>query len=226
MDIELHPHWNADYMTEAERWRRDPPPPLTLTALRKRWRWPEKRPDRAKNLQATMFSDDRAALLRNYLSGKTRVILELGSWMGESCRFFLDAAPEATVICVDTWLGGRLTHQGGEAIQRAIPVSYDTFLVNLWEKQQRVIVIRNSSLAGMGEVAACGVVPDLIYIDADHSYEGCLADLHTALRLFPKSQITGDDYHFSTVKRAVDEIGARNGWKIDHGKMAWALLRE
>lgn len=60
---------------------------------------------------------------------------------------------------------------------------------------------------------------DLVYIDADHSYEGCLKDIKAWL---PKVKrfLVGDDYNKSGVKQAVQESFSdvyelpRNGWAI------------
>lgn len=48
---------------------------------------------------------------------------------------------------------------------------------------------------------------DFLYIDGDHSYEQVAQDLHN---FFPKMKpggfLCGDDYHYKSVKRAVDEF--------------------
>lgn len=54
---------------------------------------------------------------------------------------------------------------------------------------------------------------DWIYIDGDHSYEGCLFDLENSLRIIrPGGIIFGDDYNNKPgVKQAVDEFILRTG---------------
>ena len=49
--------------------------------------------------------------------------------------------------------------------------------------------------------------PDLVYIDACHTYEGCKGDIQEALKLEPKI-IAGHDYAVwcGGVMRAVDEV--------------------
>ena len=44
----------------------------------------------------------------------------------------------------------------------------------------------------------------MVFIDADHSYEGVLSDIKFAKSINAKI-ICGDDYSFEGVKRAVDE---------------------
>lgn len=77
---------------------------------------------------------------------------------------------------------------------------------------------------------------DLIYIDADHSYEGCKADLEVWWPKVKKGKyFTGDDYSHShapvnklkfEVIRAVDEFATKLGLPVhrltSHG---WAILK-
>jgi hypothetical protein len=62
---------------------------------------------------------------------------------------------------------------------------------------------------------------DFVFIDADHSYEGCSSDIH---HWRPKVKaggfISGHDHHWPGVRKAVDEIfgrvdiGADNVWRV------------
>ena len=59
---------------------------------------------------------------------------------------------------------------------------------------------------------------DWVYIDADHSYEGCLFDLESSLRVVrPGGIIFGDDYtNKPGVRRAVGEFISRTGLPFDN----------
>ena len=67
-----------------------------------------------------------------------------------------------------------------------------------------------------------GLDLDWIYIDGDHSYEGCLADLESALSVVKSGgMILGDDYYWpdSTwgkegVTKAVDKFISKHNFKI------------
>ncbi len=59
---------------------------------------------------------------------------------------------------------------------------------------------------------------DFIYVDGDHSYEGCWRDLVAAARA-TRSVMGGHDYQrrkFPGVVRAVDEFCAAQPWRLTH----------
>jgi len=59
---------------------------------------------------------------------------------------------------------------------------------------------------------------DWVYVDADHSYQGCLGDLDHSLRIVKKGgKIYGDDYtNKPGVRRAVDDFVQRTGLKFNN----------
>lgn len=83
---------------------------------------------------------------------------------------------------------------------------YETFLSECWDYRERIIPVRRKSIEGLKLVAEAGLTPDVIYIDGDHSYAAVHDDLVTALSLFPRSAILGDDWDWPGVKQAVEEI--------------------
>ena len=59
---------------------------------------------------------------------------------------------------------------------------------------------------------------DFVYIDADHSYDGCKLDMETWFpKLKPSGQLCGHDYNLPGVKQAVDEFAEKNGLKVKFG---------
>jgi predicted O-methyltransferase YrrM len=62
----------------------------------------------------------------------------------------------------------------------------------------------------------------MVFIDADHSYEGVRADIEQALKVSPVI-ICGDDYHFEGVKKAVNEFFGQE-FKLD-GELWWVDLQ-
>jgi predicted O-methyltransferase YrrM len=70
---------------------------------------------------------------------------------------------------------------------------------------------------------------DLVYIDGDHSYEGCLADLNSWYsKVRPGGIFGGDDYFFHPdVLQAVTEFGEREGLTVHtgHSKTQWWVFK-
>ena len=73
---------------------------------------------------------------------------------------------------------------------------------------------------------------DWIYIDGDHSFEGCYSDLEYALKVVkPGGLIIGDDYYWPNSKwgkkgvtRAVDKIKDENNFTlIKHGQTQYSM---
>src|ERR1019366_2044126 len=161
------------------------------------------------------------AALRAHLGPETRVVVELGSWLGKSTRYVAKHAPSATVIAVDHWCGSAEHHL--QPVWRAmLPELYETFVVNCWKYRERIIPLRMSTLGGMELIASLGIVPDLVYIDAGHDTKSVLDDLSTALRLFPNARLVGDDFDASCVEAAVE----RSLIVYAHKRTAWWSLRQ
>jgi len=123
-------------------------------------------------------------------------IVELGSYAGESAMMFLSILNVASLNCVDTWAGSKY-HP--DDIQNA-EKRFDELLGS----NPRVFKFKASSddpiFSSVKDV-------DLVYIDADHSYEAVKRDI---LFWSPKCKIiSGHDYDNSGkygVKKAVDEL--------------------
>ena len=73
---------------------------------------------------------------------------------------------------------------------------------------------------------------DWIYIDGDHSFEGCYSDLENALKVVkPGGLIIGDDYYWPNSKwgkkgvtKAVDKIKDENNFTlIRHGETQYSM---
>jgi len=183
-----------------------------LQQLAQMYPWPNEKPEVPENLhgwcgapQQNMFGQ----IVRPEMS----VILELGSWLGLSTRLLLNMAPQVTVICVDHWRGSQ-EHHANEEFRQKLPTLYETFLVNLWEERKRIIPVRLTTLAALEEIHQCQIIPDLIYIDASHTYRDVYADISTSLRLFPRSVICGDDWSWGEVRLAVMEIAKKQNKSI------------
>ena len=152
--------------------------------------WPDQKPE-VKPDPHGWLSPCVEERLRKLIGPKTKTILELGAWLGKSTRALCDMAPGAQVVTIDTWEGSE-EHVGNPKLERL----HETFLVNCWEYRDQLIPIKATTEKGMQDLARKGVVPDLIYIDADHGYEGVRHDIELAIKLWPEAQIVGDDWAF------------------------------
>lgn len=183
--------------------------------LRTRYAWPMEKPQVAP-CEHGWFHPIHEQVFAQLLSDETRVIVELGSWLGKSATFFLQQAPQATLLCVDTWTGS-IEHVKDARFRAILPILYETFLVNMWEYRDRLIPIRLPSVPGMWEIRKQDVPVDVVYVDASHEYEAVLADLWTAAHLFPEATIVCDDFAdpFPGVKRALRAFAQyfQHGWQ-------------
>lgn len=127
------------------------------------------------------------------------LFLEVGSYYGASVSYMVEKIASSRksirVVCVDTW--------------NHTPSMYYDFLGNLADSQDYVVPVR------MKSEEACLLFADglfdFIFIDADHSYKACLADIRNwSPKLKSGGVLAGHDYFhqdngYCGVKQAVDE---------------------
>lgn len=199
-----------------------------LSALRDLYPWPAEPPDVEPDPQS-FLAESTGELLRRYLSRETRCVIELGSWLGGSTRLILDAAPGAQVIAIDHWKGPTSMHRPHLVEFRyKLPTLHKTFLRNCWEYRERLTPVRSKTVPGLKRCGEYGVRPDVVFIDADHSYKGVRSDVLTALRLFPKAKIIGDDWLATAkqgaLRKAVTEIAEKFGFEIESHGNGWGYV--
>jgi|GEM_PF-751069 len=187
--------------------------------------WPDEQPaDAAPGQEQGWLGAGSEVMLARSLSPKTKLVVELGSWLGLSTRFIAEHAPRATIVSVDTWEGS-IEHKTQERYQKLLPRLFETFQARCWDYRERITPLRMNSLDGLRRVADAGLEPDLVYVDAEHTYEAVSAELRLARELFPHALLCGDDYDWSGVRRAVDEFAASAGLVVDRsGERGWRLL--
>ena len=153
-------------------------------------------------------------------------IIEVGCWLGRSTKV-LAKYTRGTVWAVDHWQGTPADPEQHALYAEALAAG------DPWTQFQRNLA---------AEIAAVKVIPvqlpsvdaaevlrdrwgphfDFVFIDADHSYEGCRADIAAYRPLVePGGLIAGHDYHWPGVKQAVDEafgsavtLGPRSIWSL------------
>lgn len=152
---------------------------------------------------------------------KNAVVCELGVWKGRFARMIFDICKPRELHLVDCW-----TPQ--EKIVRREPLlncpqwKYDEWMreaVGRFDEGDNVHFHKGMT-SDVSERFEDQFF-DWIYIDADHTYEGCSLDLSI---YFPKVKkggvIIADDYcedglNYYGVKRAVDEFCEHNGLEFD-----------
>jgi hypothetical protein len=185
--------------------------------------WPAVRP--AVELDGeSLFGDGNARLLGRLLRRPVNVILEIGSWVGAgSTRFFLEHS-DALLICNDTWRGDSLEMISGR--EHKIPILYETFCRNNWNDRDRIVPLRVDVMDGLREVAESGIIPDLIYVDANHEYDAVTAQLDLIHKLFSSSIVTGDDFEYwPQVWKAVTDFTEKHNIQFVTDENCWMLLR-
>ena len=144
-----------------------------------------------------------------YAKGQPLRILEVGSWLGATAMAMADATEDSRVFCVDTWNGtesdctGRMAKEAGgnDAV-------YAEFLNRIGDRKDKTIFpFRRSSLEAAAMDWPGGF--DLIFLDADHSYEAVKADIEAWWpHLRDDGVMVGHDFEvrgFDGVTKAVRE---------------------
>jgi len=190
--------------------------------LKRRHPWPAQEPNVPEDWHGWLRTDTHA-MLYQHLNGNTRLVVECGSWLGLSTRAILLGAPKATVICCDHWKGSP-DHQQNPDWTRRLGTLYETFLRNLWPWRDRVIPIRADSLDALTEICQVGLVPDVIYIDTEHTYAQVSRELAFCTEHWPSSTVVGDDYDWSEVAKAAHEHAEKTGRQLFGHGTAYSLL--
>jgi hypothetical protein len=198
-----------------------------LNRLRRAFPWPAARPEVTLPTRFHGWMEEGTdEMLASELSNQTRLVVELGAWLGLSTRFIADHAPNATVVTIDHWRGSP-EHQSREDFRAMLPTLHDTFLSMNWKYRDQIVPIRASTREGLQQVAGFGLTPDLIYVDAEHSFEAVSDDLETARTLFPSARIVGDDFDWQGVQNAVEAFAKIHGMRVQRfGARGWKLAEQ
>lgn len=157
-----------------------------------------------------------------------KAIVEVGCWLGHTTRVLAGATP-GTVWAVDHWLGTpndcatqanfypEVDALGAERI-------FGEFVRNI-AGFDNVKVMRMSSVEAATLAAQHGKRFDMIFIDADHSYDAVCEDIRAWRELLmPRGLLCGHDYRKSCsgVRHAVDELVPAR--RIGPDAIWWAVL--
>ena len=119
------------------------------------------------------------------------VMVELGVYRGDNLALFAEALPQGHCYGVDSWLDhlqGRNRTTPSVKSAEAEKVAYDRF-----NSVRNVTLIKSDTLTAVRNFADESL--DFVYIDADHTYNGCKDDIKA---WYPKVKrggiIAGHDY--------------------------------
>ena len=190
--------------------------------LRDKYKWPDVKPDvprryKKDNTPEGWCAKPNVEMFKSLVNENTKIIIDAGSWLGLSAWHFLRLAPNATVICLDTWRGSE-EHKNRDVL----PVLYETFLVNMWDYKDRIIPMRRMGQDGFFELSR-DISPDVVYIDMAHDKESVIRDISNALGCFPNAKICGDDYTWQGVKDALEFFTSNNKINFETFETCWKV---
>lgn len=171
--------------------------------------------ERAKTIDG--FMGDEELLYLAKLASTAKVFIEIGSWHGKSSRAIADNLPEGGVLyCIDTWKGSeneQETHHASAKLMNG-DNAFIWFLQSCLDliKDGKIIPLRLSSLNASNFLYLEKMEADVIFIDANHTYEEVKQDIQTWRGILKKEgTICGHDYGTSNpeldgVTKAVNEI--------------------
>ena len=147
--------------------------------------------------------------------------VEVGTYLGEYAAELLRRVAFRKLFCIDLWNGcGMSKKYDGSKVYSLCQSRLDQF-------GRRVDMIRCSSIDGAGRFEMRNL--DFIYIDADHSYEACKADIKAWFPcLRSGGMLAGHDYcnrRGKGVKRAVDELFHSNAHHTFERCPSWWLIK-
>lgn len=154
--------------------------------------------------------------------------VEIGVFVGDLSRELLRADPNLNLIMVDSWEGDGRAYTGDSGDwhatlpQCAQDQFYDKTRKRIAFANGRAQIIRKRSTEALADVADRSL--DFVFIDADHSYEGCKSDIDGwSRKVRPGGWLGGHDYQNTDfekfgVTRAVDEFVAQSALQLETGQ--------
>lgn len=185
-------------------------------------------PDIAKDLATVMTPAEMRAheIFKRVPNAHQGV--EIGVFAGEMSRALLLGNPDLSLLMVDSWEGEGAAYRkpSGDWHATLTTQSQEDFYRRACRRTSfapdRARIVRKRSEAALSDIehASC----DFVFIDADHSYEGCKSDIEGwRTKVRPGGWIGGHDYQNLDfpefgVTRAVDEFVSRHGLNLETGE--------
>lgn len=158
-------------------------------------------------------------------------ICELGVCKGKNFYEMIKHEPKLAVA-VDSWIeDGTISRNDGRYSQEELDLQYENFKINVQNKPF-VKIYKEYTFDAVKHFEDDFF--DLIYIDADHTYEGCLRDMEDWYPKVKKGRfLLGDDYRFSEYRvrfgviEAVNEFAKNNNIEFFQlPNYGWAIIKK
>lgn len=189
--------------------------------------------DIVKDLKATRLTKKHYPYLWEPFMRKynCQVLAEIGVCKGVNFAQMINHNPKVAVA-VDSWIeDGVIYRNDGRYPQEILDQQYQQFKKSV-EGKPFVKIYREYSFDAVKHFPDNYF--DLVYIDADHSYEGCKRDLED---WYPKVKeggfLVGDDYRVSNYRvkfgviEAVNEFTKKNNLEFfELPSYAWAIIKK
>jgi hypothetical protein len=147
---------------------------------------------------------------------KPKVIIEIGSWKGQSAITMADACNklnlDTAIICVDTWLGSEEHWRTPSCVSdmkmvNGRPTFYNNFIANIIHRGYTDVISPLSlpSADAFYVLKHFGIKSDLTYIDGAHDHDAVYSDLMKYWELRSNTGVIfGHDISWPGVKSAVE----------------------
>lgn len=155
------------------------------------------------------------------------VFVEIGVWKGKSISYFavesLKKNKKGTIYAVDHWLGSK-EHQKNswayDPLTESPEALYKEYCKNIDPIRNYIIDIKNSSEQASKNFTNNSI--DAMFIDASHDYDNVCKDIESWLpKLKLNGIMSGHDYNWKKVKKAVDHCAKKYGFKIKQDRSVW-----
>lgn len=169
---------------------------------------------------------------------KPSLIIEVGSWMGQSgvnmassCKSL--GLTDTAVVCVDTWLGSK-EHWRDPALvkhlelENGYPSFYRRFLSNVKNAgvDEFVVPVPMPSQIAASYLKDFQLQAELIYVDGSHDEKDVYDDLTAYWDLLsPGGVVFGDDWPWDSVANAVKAFCAEKGCPYTVNDINWLIRK-
>lgn len=143
-------------------------------------------------------------------AGRKIVMIEIGSYQGESMEMFVGSGSVDTIVCIDPWKNGYDSNDIASSSDMVEVESMFDKRADNARKTTNVIKHKGTidTFLQSEEFKQIECKVDLVYIDGCHTYESCKHDIEICQKFIqPRVAFAGHDYvgQWSGVIDAVDE---------------------